>query len=107
MSDLVAHIDGSCLVEMWMLTWPFASMSSISFAGLLFGISTRTQPAKQLDFVRLIHRLSFGFSLKNLVAFRDCEYLSGHAATSSAESKVTSSSGVGCSELSASTSLSA
>jgi hypothetical protein len=77
------------------------------FAGLLFGISTRTQPAKQSDFVRLIHRLSFGFSLKNLVAFRDCEYLSGHAATSSAESKVTSSSGVGCSELSASTSLSA
>src|SRR6266849_3758155 len=77
------------------------------FAGLLFGISTRTQPAKQLDFVRLIHRLSFGFSLKNLVAFRDCEYMSRHAATSSAESKVTSSSGVGCSELSASTSLSA
>src|SRR6266849_4400814 len=58
------------------------------FAGLLFGISTRTQPAKQWEFVRLIHRLSFGFSLKNLVACRDCEYMSRHAATSSAGSKV-------------------
>src|ERR1700693_3267551 len=57
------------------------------FAGLLFGISTRTQPAKQLDFVRLIHRLSFGFSLKNLVAFGDCECLSGHSATSIPSSK--------------------
>jgi hypothetical protein len=38
--------------------------------------------AMATSFVRFIHRLSFGFSLKNLVAFGDCECLSGHAATS-------------------------
>jgi hypothetical protein len=48
-----------------------------------------------------------GSPLKNLVAFRDCEYLSRHVVTSSAKSKVTSFSSVGCSELSASTSFSA